>query len=130
MMGNDEDSSISGDESSDSKSSNNYDEDGSGNGSYELKNMEQDNQFKENPTSSINVIWIKFDYKEDTATEHQKKLDKIDLVRYHVLKEEAHTSTEIIHGSDRQFYSFVNLGKKGQMHIHHASGCTWITMKS
>ena len=55
-MGDDEDSSISGDESSDSKSSNNYDEDGSGNGSYELKNMEQDNQFKENPTSSINVI--------------------------------------------------------------------------
>ena len=56
MMGDDEDSTISGDESSDSKLSSNYDEDGSGNGSDELKNMEQDNQFKENPTSSINVI--------------------------------------------------------------------------
>ena len=56
MMIDDEDSSISRDESGDSKSSSNYDDDGSGNGSYELKNMEQDNQFKENPTSSINVI--------------------------------------------------------------------------
>ena len=69
MMGDDEDSTIYGDESSDSKLSSNYDEDGSGNGSDELKNMEQNNQFKENPTISIDVIGIKFDYKKDAAIE-------------------------------------------------------------
>ena len=73
----------------------------------------EDNEFKETPTSSIYVIGLKCDYKEDTATDQQKKFNKIDLVRYHVLKEDNHASTEIIHGSDRQFYNFVKLGKKG-----------------
>ena len=75
--------------------------------------MEEDNEIKENPTTSIYVIGLKYDYKEDTKNVQHKKLIIVDLVWKHILKENNPAPTIILHGRDRQFYNFVKIGKQG-----------------
>ena len=50
--------------------------------------MEEDNEIKEKPTTSIYVMGLQYDYKEDIKNVQHKKLIIVDLVRKHVLKED------------------------------------------
>ena len=99
-----------GDESSSSNSISNLSDKNSENRSHQLNQIYKDHDSSnETLTSSIYKIGLAFDYKEEVANKQQKKLSMIDLLRYHVLTEENQNAT-IIHGTDRQFYTFVRNG--------------------